>query len=172
MKENSTNNKALLQSSHSHHETQSSSSKTFLQEDDGSKNIFLYGLHSSKNIIDSQCTSSRPTPHSNDQETALHGLPVGEMNVKEEEAASTAGASKALLHDDCGRERLKRHRVEVAGRVWIPDIWGQEELLKDWIDCSAFDAPLLPNRIMSARTALVEEGRRATSGRLRIENRC
>ncbi|KAI9127939.1 hypothetical protein K1719_000932 [Acacia pycnantha] len=32
--------------------------------------------------------------------------------------------------------------MEVAGRVWIPEIWGQEELLKDWTDCSAFDAPL------------------------------
>ncbi|XP_011077929.1 proline-rich transmembrane protein 2-like [Sesamum indicum] len=42
-----------------------------------------------------------------------------------------------------GRERLKRHRVEVAGRVWIPEMWGQEELLKDWIDCTAFDATLM-----------------------------
>ncbi|KAK7392612.1 hypothetical protein VNO78_21056 [Psophocarpus tetragonolobus] len=74
--------------------------------------------------------------------------------------------------EDSGRERLKRHRVEVAGRVWIPEIWGQEELLKDWIDCTAFDAPLVPSRIVMARRALVEEGRRATSGGLRIENRC
>lgn len=73
---------------------------------------------------------------------------------------------------DSGRERLKRHRVEVGGRVWIPDIWGQEELLKDWIDCSAFDASLVPTGIMSARSALVEEGRRASSGGVRIENRC
>nr|XP_027068942.1 protein BIC1-like [Coffea arabica] len=71
-----------------------------------------------------------------------------------------------------GRERLKRHRIEVAGRVWIPDIWGQEELLKDWIDCSAFDASVMNSSIMSARAALVEEGRRANSSRIRIENRC
>lgn len=82
-----------------------------------------------------------------------------------------------LQEDICGRERLKRHRIEVAGRVWIPDIWGQEEVLKDWIDCSAFDASLVANRIMSARAALVEEGRRrrgpaCVAGRLRIENRC
>ncbi|KAK7278663.1 hypothetical protein RJT34_23698 [Clitoria ternatea] len=74
--------------------------------------------------------------------------------------------------EDSGREKLKRHRVEVAGRVWIPDIWGQEELLKDWIDCTAFDAPLVPSRIVMARAALVEEGRRATSTGLRIGNRC
>ena len=74
--------------------------------------------------------------------------------------------------EDIGRERLKRHRVEVAGRVWIPEIWGQEELLKDWIDCTAFDASLGNSSIVSARAALIEEGRRANSSGLRIENRC
>ncbi|KAM7464247.1 hypothetical protein LguiA_032368 [Lonicera macranthoides] len=59
--------------------------------------------------------------------------------------------------EESGRERLKRLRVEVAGRVWIPDIWGQEELLKDWIDCNAFDASLVNNNIISARAALVQE---------------
>ncbi|XP_027366876.1 protein BIC1 [Abrus precatorius] len=73
--------------------------------------------------------------------------------------------------EDSGRERLKRHRIEVAGRVWIPDMWGQEEFLKDWIDCTAFDAALVPSRIVMARAALVEEGRRTTAGGLRIENR-
>ncbi|XP_021908707.1 uncharacterized protein LOC110822800 [Carica papaya] len=80
--------------------------------------------------------------------------------------------SGSMLPEDNGRERLKRHRIEVAGSVWIPEIWGQEKLLKDWIDCSTFDASLVPGGILSARAALVEEGRRANSGRLRIENRC
>ncbi|KAI3832647.1 hypothetical protein MKW98_002193 [Papaver atlanticum] len=66
-----------------------------------------------------------------------------------------------------GRERLKRHRNEVAGRVWIPDLWGHEKLLKEWTDCSAFDSTLFPNGLMSARAALVREGRRAN-----MENRC
>lgn len=88
------------------------------------------------------------------------------------EVPSSATSCEASMEEDNERERLKRHRIEVAGRVWIPDIWGQEDLLKDWIDCSAFDACLVPKGIMSAREALVEEGRRATSGRLRIENRC
>ncbi|XP_060206156.1 uncharacterized protein LOC132633642 [Lycium barbarum] len=84
---------------------------------------------------------------------------------------ASMGGSTSL--EDNGRERLKRHRVEVAGHVWIPDIWGQEELLKDWIDCSAFDKSLMNNNIMSARAALVEERRRANSTcRLRIENSC
>lgn len=66
----------------------------------------------------------------------------------------------SLEKEDSGREKLKRHRVEVAGNVWIPDIWGQEDLMKDWIDCSVFDASLVSSRIMSARAALVAQGRR------------
>lgn len=77
-----------------------------------------------------------------------------------------------VLEDDNGRERLKRHRTEVAGEVWIPDLWGQEDLLMDWVDCSAFDTPLVLGKIVSARAALVDEGRKANTARLRIENRC
>ncbi|KFK34522.1 hypothetical protein AALP_AA5G156800 [Arabis alpina] len=71
-----------------------------------------------------------------------------------------------------GRERLKKHRREIAGRVWIPEIWGQEELLKDWIDCSTFDTCLVPAGISSARAALVEEARRAASASGGLHNRC
>eukprot|EP00262_Sarcandra_glabra_P004856 TRINITY_DN160_c0_g2_i1.p1 TRINITY_DN160_c0_g2~~TRINITY_DN160_c0_g2_i1.p1 ORF type:complete len:136 (-),score=12.85 TRINITY_DN160_c0_g2_i1:115-522(-) len=71
-----------------------------------------------------------------------------------------------------GLEKLQRHRIEIAGRVWIPEIWGQEELMKDWIDCETFDRTLVPKGIMSARQALVEECRRANSSGLRIENPC
>ncbi|XP_023540183.1 protein BIC1-like [Cucurbita pepo subsp. pepo] len=78
----------------------------------------------------------------------------------------------AEAEEEGGRERLKRHRREMAGRVWIPDIWGQEELLKEWIDCSGFDACLFPTGIGLARAALVEEGRRANNGGFRVENRC
>ncbi|KAK4772926.1 hypothetical protein SAY87_027945 [Trapa incisa] len=79
---------------------------------------------------------------------------------------------RPAMMDENGHERLKRHRTEVAGRVWIPDVWGQEDLLMDWVDCRAFDSPLVSGKITSARAALVEEGRRASTGRLRIENRC
>ncbi|GER29064.1 hypothetical protein STAS_04893 [Striga asiatica] len=74
------------------------------------------------------------------------------------------------VSEDSGRERLKRHRVEMAGRVWIPDMWGQEGFLKDWVDCAAFDASLVNSSILSARDSLVEEGRRANSTRLRVQN--
>ncbi|CAI9297864.1 unnamed protein product [Lactuca saligna] len=73
-----------------------------------------------------------------------------------------------VVEEECGRERLKRHRVEMSGRVWIPDIWGQEDLLKKWIDCTVFDSSLEKNSVMSAREALIQEGRST----LRIENSC
>ncbi|KAL8132050.1 hypothetical protein AgCh_007805 [Apium graveolens] len=62
----------------------------------------------------------------------------------------------AVAVEDCGRKRLKEHRVEMAGRVWIPDIWGQEDFLKDWVDCNPFDASLVNNNILSARQALIQ----------------
>ncbi|KAK3443781.1 hypothetical protein EUGRSUZ_B03851 [Eucalyptus grandis] len=76
-----------------------------------------------------------------------------------------------------GREKLKRHRDEVAGRVPIPDSWGQESFLKDWMDYSAFDTLLAPRGIAPAREALMAEGRRRRGPapqhqRLRIEGRC
>ncbi|XLT48642.1 hypothetical protein HN873_041246 [Arachis hypogaea] len=70
------------------------------------------------------------------------------------------------------REKLKRHKISMAGRVWIPETWGQEELLKDWIDCTSFEAPLVPSRIMMAKAPLVQEGRRTSSAGLTIQNRC
>ncbi|KAI3447469.1 hypothetical protein Pfo_004134 [Paulownia fortunei] len=93
----------------------------------------------------------------------------------EEGTSSTTAPTKSegtVEDNSSGRERLKRHRVEVAGRVWIPEMWGQENLLKDWVDCTAFDATLAKSGIMSARASLMEEGRRANSTRFRIENSC
>lgn len=98
----------------------------------------------------------------------------GETDAAENSKGLTTKAAEeaAAAEEDTGRERLKRHRVEVAGRVWIPENWGQEDLLKDWIDCCGFDASLMNSNVMSAREALMEEGRRASSSRLRIENSC
>lgn len=88
--------------------------------------------------------------------------------AKEEEGEST-------------RERLKRHRREMAGRVWVPEMWGQEKLLKDWMDCSAFDRPLVPAGLLTARRALVAEScarrpaptpRASSSPPLRVQNGC
>ncbi|XWS66679.1 hypothetical protein CRYUN_Cryun05aG0221500 [Craigia yunnanensis] len=105
----------------------------------------------------------------NNEGSSLQGRSSAPVIV--DDVTKEAIRAEELLEEGNGRERLKRHRIEVAGKDWIPEIWGQEELLKDWIDCSAFDASLVASGIMSARAALVEEGR-TNSGGFRIENRC
>ncbi|KAK4756139.1 hypothetical protein SAY87_006266 [Trapa incisa] len=80
---------------------------------------------------------------------------------------------RQVMSQDCfGRERLKRHREEVAGRVMIPDSWGQDIFLKDWIEYSTFDALWEPKRLSLAREALMAEGLQAASQRLRVGSRC
>lgn len=75
-----------------------------------------------------------------------------------------AAGTVATVDADASRERLKRHRREVAGRVWIPESWGKEPFLKDWTDCTALDRALFPAGLLLAREALVDEcRRRATS---------
>ncbi|KAL3518542.1 hypothetical protein ACH5RR_021131 [Cinchona calisaya] len=61
---------------------------------------------------------------------------------------------------ESGREKLLRHWTEVAGSVCIPEKWDQETSLKDWMDCSLFDAFLAPNGAVSAREALIAERKR------------
>ncbi|KAI3682418.1 hypothetical protein L1987_82388 [Smallanthus sonchifolius] len=94
------------------------------------------------------------------------------MKISEKEGCFTIKNPNSLSCsspvEESGRDRLARHRVEMAGQVRIPDIWGHEDLLKDWIDCTVFDSSLGNKTIMSARAALVQE-RRST---LRIQNQC
>lgn len=127
--------------------------------------------------IDEKLTETQLKKQANeaedDQAGSQNPVPVRVRTHAGTGVSGEAAAAAAAGGEVNGRERLKRHRVEVAGRVWIPDMWGQEELLKDWIDCTVFDASLRRSNIMSARAALVEEGRmRANSSGLRIENRC
>ncbi|KAH0715469.1 hypothetical protein KY284_008374 [Solanum tuberosum] len=62
-----------------------------------------------------------------------------------------------------GREKLKRHWREVGGRVCVPDRWGHEGSLREWMDCSSFDNILAPKGLKSAREALMSQGKRARS---------
>ena len=125
----------------------------------------------SKTLAEKSQSASHTCERNNEEEIGVKEMDSGGVdNVNSEE--SVVGAMEGNLEiEESGRERLKRHRVEMGGRVWIPDLWGQEEFLKDWIDCAAFDAPLRTSRIMTARAALVEE-RRSNTGGFRIENRC
>lgn len=83
-------------------------------------------------------------------------------------------SNKKESAEECTRERLKKHRQEMAGRVWIPDMWGQEGFLKDWKDCNVFDRSLVPKGLISARDALVEECRRTANSKrpIRIQKSC
>ncbi|KAG7627337.1 Protein BIC2 [Arabidopsis thaliana] len=77
-----------------------------------------------------------------------------------------------------GRDRLKRHREEVAGKVPIPDSWGKEGLLMGWMDFSTFDAAFTSSQIVSARAALMADSgddtgpRGSRPQRLRVESSC
>ncbi|WOK97324.1 hypothetical protein Cni_G06032 [Canna indica] len=96
-----------------------------------------------------------------------------EEDGRPEVAASSEEAVVEDKDDESGRERLRRHRMEMAGQVWIPEMWGQESMLKDWIDSSVFDRFLVPKGLLSAREAMVVEGcRRRNSGYRRIKNPC
>ncbi|CAL5027634.1 unnamed protein product [Urochloa decumbens] len=71
--------------------------------------------------------------------------------------AAAAAADDDQAAAESTRERLKRHRQEMAGRVWVPELWGQEKLLKDWVDCAVFDRPMVPAGLLTARRALIAE---------------
>ncbi|XP_062223183.1 protein BIC1-like [Phragmites australis] len=100
------------------------------------------------------------------------------------EAAESVGvevARRPAAGEESARERLKRHRTEMAGRVRIPEMWGKERMLKDWVDCAVFDRPLAATTgLLTARDALVAECAAArprpahgSTGRpLRVQNGC
>ncbi|XP_022972606.1 protein BIC1-like [Cucurbita maxima] len=109
--------------------------------------------------------------------------PTSPLLPDNQESDQKSDDQKLLAAEENGLERLKRHRVAVAGQVWIPEKWGKEELLKDWIDGSAFEASLFPSGIVPARRALAREAKRsspnnnsatasAAAGALRILNSC
>ncbi|KAL1566151.1 protein BIC1-like [Salvia divinorum] len=102
-----------------------------------------------------------------------------EKNQTAPKLASEGGSEPKLGHEkrregpaESGRERLKRHRGEVAGRVRVPETWGKEDFLKDWVDSAVFDAAVRSGGITKARAALMEEGRRsAAAGGFRIQQK-
>ncbi|XP_020220176.1 protein BIC1 [Cajanus cajan] len=94
------------------------------------------------------------------------------LNTKEND---DKGKDKEEGHEarveETGRERLKRLREEVMmEKVKIPEKWGQEQMLKDWMDITMFDAFFAPphSMIVTARDALIANARKAKSPRLRI----
>ncbi|OMO89166.1 hypothetical protein COLO4_19881 [Corchorus olitorius] len=127
--------------------------------------------HEGVKLEDIGCSSNNDVVVSSS--AASTALVPRQHGARNEEGHNDVIRDEALmLQKDSGRERLKRHREEVAGRVLIPDKWGKEELLKDWIDYSSFDKLLAPTGLALARQALMGDGRRNGSQRLRIESMC
>lgn len=94
------------------------------------------------------------------EEAALQVVQVPSMPT-DSSTSSCVGKGSDAGADESGRERLKRHRIEMGGQVWVPDTGGQENLLKNRIDCTSFDASLVNNSILSAQAALMQQ--RATT---------
>ncbi|XP_015577630.1 protein BIC2 [Ricinus communis] len=118
-------------------------------------------LQTQESLLGTSFPSYSPRQHVNDGNSNSN-------NKEDKEGAWTH-------NKDNGRERLKRHREEVAGEVRIPDKWSQESLLRDWMDYSSFDKLLAPKGLSLAREALIAEAHRggsSSSQRLRIGSRC
>ncbi|XP_062183602.1 protein BIC1-like [Phragmites australis] len=129
-----------------------------------------------------------PEPDHHDAAAPEQAAEVSPWKEPEEEKQPVAKEERELKapgddHQESTRERLKRHRQEMAGRVWVPEMWGQEKLLKDWVDCAVFDRPLVPTGLLTARRALIAEcctrrpdrtstAASAGSGPLRVQNGC
>lgn len=77
--------------------------------------------------------------------------------------------SETRVEEITGNKRMKRHREEVKGKVKVPENWKQEQMLKEWVDYTTFDALFAPHRIIvNARDALIADVR--NSQRLRIHS--
>ncbi|CAI0544344.1 unnamed protein product [Linum tenue] len=88
-----------------------------------------------------------------------------EPKISDGQAACSSRAAadrRSVGGGGCNRERMERHWEEVAGRVTVPEEWGHEGVLDEWVDCSTFDELLAPHGVVSARRALVRDqgGRR------------
>ncbi|KAK2370056.1 protein BIC1 [Trifolium repens] len=75
-----------------------------------------------------------------------------------------------VVEEITGRERLKRHREEMKGKVKVPENWEKEKKLKEWVDYTKFDALIFAPHalIVTARDALIADVRKSRSQRLRI----
>ncbi|KAL8496366.1 hypothetical protein ACS0TY_020179 [Phlomoides rotata] len=109
-------------------------------------------------------TKSSENQHDH-QPLIVSGEEGKEMNNSSKPSNGVASEALVLIEQDQGlkvdREKQMIHGKKlVSSRVVIPERWGQEGLLKDWIDGSTFDAMLAPPKEAAlAREALVAQAR-------------
>ncbi|KAK7335633.1 hypothetical protein VNO80_27575 [Phaseolus coccineus] len=114
---------------------------------------------STKLIISPSSTSFSLEPNemlkNNTRECKSSDARDNDDKVKDQEEGHSENIGEVGV-EETGREKLKRLREEVMmEKINIPEDWGQERKLKDWIDCTMFDAFLAPHSlIVSARDAL------------------
>ncbi|GAU22393.1 hypothetical protein TSUD_107220 [Trifolium subterraneum] len=92
-------------------------------------------------------------------------------NAREEEYnENVIELETRVVEEITGRERLKRHREEMKGKVKVPENWEKEKKLKEWVDYTKFDALIFAPHalIVTARDALIADVRKSRSQRLRI----
>ncbi|KAH7421318.1 hypothetical protein KP509_13G050600 [Ceratopteris richardii] len=69
------------------------------------------------------------------------------------EIAQTGARSEHAIA--CGRKRLQLHRLQVSGKVVIPESWGREKFLQEWVAFGAVEDALRPAGLMAARAELM-----------------
>ncbi|XP_045805232.1 protein BIC2 [Trifolium pratense] len=123
-----------------------------------------------KSIIDCHIpTSSSTSIQQNDDK--LKCKYDDDDNAKEEEYnENVVELETKVVEEITGRERLKRHREEMKGKVKVPENWEKEKKLKEWVDYTKFDALIFAPHalIVTARDALIADVRKSRSQRLRI----
>lgn len=116
-----------------------------------------------RSVKDNRCSTVISSPRARKgemKECDASAAPGRDAMMSENVAAAVLPAEK---ENSSGREKLKRHWTEVAGRVLVPEKWGEEGLLREWMDYSSFDALLAPKGLLSAREALISQAKRACS---------
>ncbi|MCO5585678.1 hypothetical protein L7F22_054752 [Adiantum nelumboides] len=78
----------------------------------------------------------------------------GDDDYDDDEDDTPESGTQAFI---CGRQRLQLHCLQVSGKVTIPDKWGCEQQLQEWVSYGIVEDALRPAGLMSARTALVSE---------------
>lgn len=68
---------------------------------------------------------------------------------------SGCGKMQGIGVGGCPRDRLQRHRLQVAGTVRIPDAWCGEARLHEWVSSRDVEDALQPPGLFSARAALI-----------------
>jgi hypothetical protein len=124
-----------------------------------------------RNPINCHTPTSSTSIQQNDKVKCKYDDDNHNDDVREEEYnENVVELETTVVEEITGRERLKRHREEMKGKVKVPENWEKEKKLKEWVDYTKFDALIFAPHalIVTARDALIADVRKSRSQRLRI----